>query len=116
MAAVQWVHEPPRFPLRRQTVADLTAARWNLHAWEEPRLTGPASPFWADVAMRRGRVLDTGDGGEEALFRVVLRSRATFTGLRRRDGGLIIRVERGRRADQFRVSDGDAFAPDAGRA
>ena len=104
-------HEPLPFPLRRQTVADLEATRWNLLAWEAPWLAEHASPFWADVAMFAGRALDVGKSTEDALFRVVVRAGATFWGLRLRDGGFVIRVARGREAKQIRVRDGKAFDP-----
>ena len=105
------VQEAPPFPLRRQTEADLKAARWNLLAWEAPWLKGHAMPFWADVPMFEGRSLDVGESTEGALFRVVITSRATFMGLRLRDGGLVINVARGRKAVQIRVADGGAFDP-----
>ena len=54
------VLEAPPFPLRRQSVADLKAARWNLLAWEAPWMKGHAAPFWADVPMLEGRALDVG--------------------------------------------------------
>ena len=104
-------HEAAPFPLRRQTVADLKAVRWNLLAWEEPRLTEHASPFWADVPMVEARVVDPADSGGDALLEIVRNSGATFTGLRLRDGGLIIKVARGRKAEQVRVTDGKAFDP-----
>ena len=104
-------HEAAPFPLRRQTVADLKAARWNLLAWEDPRLTGHASPFWADVPMVEARVVDPEDSGGDALLHIVRNCGATFTGLRLRDGGLIIKVARGRKAEQMKVTDGKAFDP-----
>ena len=104
-------HEAPPFPLRRQTVADLEAARWNLLAWEAPLPAGPGLPFWADAPMLEGRTLDVGKAAGKALCRVVVRSGATFWGLRLRDGSLVIKVMRGRRAAQIRVRDGRAFDP-----
>ena len=104
-------HEPPPFPLRTQTVADLEAARWNLLAWEAPWLNEHAAPFWAGVPMFEGRALDVGEFTEHALCRVVVTSGATFWGLRLRDGGLVIRVARGRKAKQIRLRDGKAFDP-----
>ena len=104
-------HEPPPFPLRRQTVADMDAARWNPLAWEAPSLAGRAAPFWADVPMLEGRAFDVGKSTGQALCRVVVRSGATFWGLRLRDGGLVIRVARGRKAKQIRVRDGKVFDP-----
>ena len=61
--------------------------------------------------MLEGRALDVGEVTEHALFRVVVRSGATFWGLRLRDGGLILNVMRGRRAGQIRITDGEAFDP-----
>ena len=100
-------HEPPPFPLRTQTVADLEAARWNLLAWEAPWLNEHAAPFWAGVPMLEGRALDVGEVTEHALFRFVVRSGATFSGLRLRDGGLILKFMRGRRVGQIRCSNSD---------
>ena len=105
------VQEAPPFPLRRQTVEDLEAARWNLLAWEPPWMKVGDAPFWADVRMLEGRALDVGEATEKTLRRVVVRSGATFMGLRLRDGGLVIKVTRGRKAVQIRVRDGNAFSP-----
>ena len=104
-------HEAPPFPLRRQTVADLGAARWNLLTWEDPRTARHAELFWADVAMIEARAVDVESSGGEALSSVVWKSGATFTGLRLRDGGLFIKMARGRAAEQLRVVDGGAFDP-----
>ena len=60
---------PPR-AFRRQTEADLTAARWNLLAWEDPRHPQWAELFWADVAMVEARVAEP---GEHAWGRVLRR-------------------------------------------
>ena len=50
-------HEAPPFPFRRQTEADLKAARWNLLAWEDPGCPVRASPFWADAPAVEARVV-----------------------------------------------------------
>lgn len=42
---------------------------------------------------------------------IVGKSGAKFAGLRLRDGTLIVKVSRGRRAEQIRVIDGEAFHP-----
>ena len=94
-------HDAPPFPLRRQTVADLEAARRNLLAWEDPWLTRYDWPFWADVPMVEARVVDPAQCGGAAPFRIVHDSGATFTGLWLRDGGLIIKVARRRRTEQL---------------
>ena len=105
------VQEAPPFPLRRQTVADLEAARWNLLAWEAPWLKRHGAPFWTDVAMREGRALDMAEAAEKTLCRVVVRCGATFWGLRLRNGALVLRVARGREAEQIWMADGTAFNP-----
>ena len=105
------VQEAPPIPLRRQTVADLKAARWNLLAWEAPWLKQHGAPFWADVAMREGRALDMGEAAGKTLRRVVVRCGATFWGLRLRDGALVLRVARGREAEQIWMADGTTFDP-----
>ena len=92
------VQEAPPFPLRRQTVEDLEAARWNLLAWESPWMKLHDVPFWAGVPMLECRALDVGEATKKTLRRVVVRSGATFMGLRLRDGGLVIKVTRGREA------------------
>ena len=102
-------HEAPPFPFRRQTEADLKAARWNLLAWEDPRHPSLAELFWADVPMVEART--AGDAGRYALWRVVRMSGARFMGLRLRDGTLIVKVVKGRRSAQIRVIDGEAFDP-----
>ena len=67
-------HEAP-FPLHRQTVADLRAARWNLLAWEDPRTVRHAELFWADVAMVEARAVDARGRDTRALLRVTAVSR-----------------------------------------
>ena len=104
------VHEAPPLPFRRQTEADLKAARWNLLAWEDPRYPSLGELFWADAPMVETRTT-AGDAGRYALCRVVRRSGARFMGLRLRDGSLIVKVVKGRRWAQIRVVDGDAFDP-----
>ena len=108
------VQEASPFPLRRQTVADLKAAWWNLLAWEAPWLKQHGAPFWADAPMRDGRALDMGEAAGKTLRRVVVRCGATFRGLRLRDGALVLRVARGREAEQIWMADGTAFDPRRG--
>ena len=105
------VREAPPFPLLEQTVEDLDAARWNLLAWEPPWMKLHDVPFWADVPMLEGRALDVGEATKKTLRRVVVRSGATFMGLRLRDGGLVIKMTRGREAAQIRLRNGKAFSP-----
>ena len=63
------------FPLRRQTEADLEAARWGLFAWEDPfAAPGPCSPFRSVCCMQhidqkggpRRRSGDAARGGDAA--------------------------------------------------
>ena len=100
--------EAPPYPFRRQTEADVKAARWNLLAWEDPYHPQWAELFWADVAMVEARVAQPGEHGWPCLL---LRADATFTGLRLLDGALVLKVRRGRETGQIRVLDGAAFDP-----
>ena len=105
------VREGPPFPFRRQTEADLKAARWNLLAWEDPHDPLRASPFWADVPVLDARVVPAGDAGGYRLSDVARRTGARFQGLWLLDGTLIVKFVRGRKTTLFRVVDGDAFDP-----
>ena len=102
------VREAPPYAFRRQSEADLEAARWRLLAWEDPHLPQWAELFWADAAMVEARVAQSAEHG----WRHLLRSAgATFTGLRLFDGALVLKVRRGRETGQLRVLDGAAFDP-----
>ena len=103
------VREAPPFPFRRQTEADLKAARWNLLAWEDPRYPPRAELFWADAPMVEART--AGDAGGYVLGGVVRMSGARYTAPRLLNGTLVVKVVRGRRSAQFRIIDGDAFDP-----
>ena len=75
--AAPTVREAPPHAFRRQTQADLEAARWNLLAWEDPHHLQWAELFWTDVAMVEARVAEPGAHAWRCL---VLRAGATFTG------------------------------------
>ena len=107
-SAGRTVREAPPHGFRRQTEADLTAARWNLLAWEDPRHAQWAELFWADVAMVEVRVAEP---GEHAWGRLLRSAGATFTGLRLLDGAVVLKVWRGRETGQIRVIDGAGFDP-----
>ena len=102
------VREAPPYAFRRQTGADLEAARWSLLAWEDPRHPQWAELFWADVTMVEARVAEP---GEHAWRRLLHRAGATYTGLRLLDGALVLKVWRGRETAQIKVLDGAAFDP-----
>ena len=104
----------PPFPFRRQTEADLKAARWNLLVWEDPHNPVGASPIWADAPAVDARVVPAGDAGGYRLSDVARRTGARFQGLRLLDGTLIVKFMRGRKTTLFRVVDGDAFDPARG--
>ena len=104
--------EPAPFPLRVQSEADLEAARWGLLAWEDPRVRNRGSPFWAGDWMLKGHAAPAGKAGAPSLARLVRESPATFTGLRLRDGTVILKVARRGRVDQVRLGDWDAFDPE----
>ena len=107
-SAGRTVREAPPYAFRRQTEADLKAARWNLLAWEDPRHAQWAELFWADAAMIDARVAKA---GEHAWRRLVRGAGATFTGLRLLEGAVVLKVWRGRETGQIRVIDGAAFDP-----
>ena len=107
------VREPPPHVFRRQTEADLTAARWHLLAWEDPRQPQWATPFWADVPMVEARAAGPGPAGGDAWPGLLHRAGARWSGLRLLDGALVLRVSRGRETGQVRVLDGAAFDPTA---
>ena len=99
------VVESAGLALRVQTEADLKAARWGLLAWEDPRERSKFRPFWIDEKMLEAVVAEQGD-------RVGMMARATgmsVSGLRLLDGALVLKVHRGRRVEQIRVLEGDAF-------
>ena len=106
--AAPTVREAPPHAFRRQTQADLEAARWNLLAWEDPHHLQWAELFWTDVAMVEARVAEPGAHAWRCL---VLRAGATFTGLRLLDGALVLKVWRGHETAQLRIIDGAAFDP-----
>ena len=74
--------EAPPLAFRRQTEADLEAARWKLLAWENPHRPQWAELFRADVAMVEARVAAPGPSGKYSWRRLVLSAGATYTGLR----------------------------------
>ena len=87
---------------------DLEAARWGLLAWEYPRTRSRFSPFWIDDKLVRALPVEP----RESAPAVAVLARETgifFTGLRLRDSSLVLKVKRGRRAEQLRIIDGDSF-------
>ena len=105
------VREAPPYVFRRQTEADMKAARWNLLAWEDPRNPQWAEFFGTDVAMVDARVAKPGPYGRHSWRRLVRRAGATFSGLRLLDGTVVLRVSRGGEIGQLKVRDGAAFDP-----
>ncbi|MDE0406738.1 MAG: hypothetical protein OXN81_02670 [Alphaproteobacteria bacterium] len=101
--------EGTAFPMREQTEADLEAAGWGLLAWEDPAAEADASPFWADAPALDAEALPGA-----AAAGVLGTGGARLTGLRLRDGALILRVGRDDEAVQLRLADGDSFDPSCG--
>ena len=101
------LREGPPYAFRRQTEADLGAARWGLLAWENPRHPDWAELFWADAAMTSARVAPP----VPAWRRLILSAGATYAGLRLLDGALVLKVTRGRETGQVRVIDATGFDP-----
>ena len=105
------VREAPPHVFRRQTEADLKAARWNLLAWEDPRHPQWAVPFRTDAATVEARVAEPWRDGRHSWPRLLRRAGARYSGLRLLDGRLVLRVTRGRDTGQIAVIDGAAFDP-----
>ena len=76
-----------------------------LLAWEDPRTRNRFSPFWVDNKMVRALAVKP----EESAPVLARESGASFTGLRLRDGSLVLKTKRGRRVEQLRIIDGDSF-------
>ena len=107
---------PPRFedapfPLRIQDGADLAAAAWELHAWEDPDNGVWRSPFWHAAPMLEGELAVP---GRSPLLELLAASKSRLEGLRLLDGSLALKVGRGDLAVQVRVPDAGSFRADAG--
>ena len=100
--------EAAPFPVRTQTRADLEAARWGLLAWEDPAVGMAGSPFWVEAQMPRGRLDEPDDAARTPILALLEEAGATLTGLRLRDGGLVLRIARGRGSGQVGLADADA--------
>ena len=94
------------FPVRLQTAVDLAAARFGLLAWEDPFAEwGPMSPFWAVAPM-----LPAVAGPRATpLVGALTAPGLSISGLRLTDGGLVLKLERGGAAAQFRLEPGVGF-------
>lgn len=61
--------------------------------------------------MLRARAVEAGERDAPALGDLVREAAAAFTGLRLRDGAVVLEAERRRRVEQVRVVNSDAFDP-----
>ena len=94
------------FPVRLQTAVDLAAARFGLLAWEDPFAEpGSVSPFWAVVPM----MLAVARPRATPLAGAATAPGLSVAGLRLTDGSLVLKLERGGAAVQFRLKPGDGF-------
>ena len=99
------------FPVQLQTPADLAAARFGLLAWEDPfEEDGPASPFWAVAPM----VPAVAGSQATPLTGGAIAPGLSVAGLRLTDGSLVLKLENGGGAVQFRLDAGDGFGPSDG--
>lgn len=99
------------FPVRLQTPADLGAARFGLLAWEDPFVEdGPVSPFWAVAPMVPAAA------GPQAtpLTGGAMAPGLSVDGLRLTDGSLVLKLQNGGGAVQFRLDAGGGFGPTDG--
>ena len=102
--------EPPPYVFRRQTEADLKAARWNLMAWIDPRHPQWGVPFWLDMPTVEARVTEAGPHREYCWRKLLRGAGARFCGLRLLDGVLVLQVSAGAgRLRKIRVIDGAGF-------
>ena len=103
--------EAAPYSLRVQTAADLEAAAWGLLAWDDPLADdGAASPFWSEALM-----LEAVPAAEvPALLELAKAPKCRLSGLRLRDGAVVLKIEQGEKALQLRIADGGAFDPAGG--
>ena len=103
------VFEDAPFPLRRQCGSERGLGRFALYGWEDPfARDGPASPFWSVAPMLEVVAVLGEDRGLAALARA---AGTALAGLRLAGGPLILKLERGGRAQQLRIAEGGAFDP-----
>ena len=99
------------FPVRLQTAADLAAARFGLHAWEDPFAEdGPASPFWHVVAPMLPAAADP----RATPLNGAAADGLSVAGLRLIDGSLVVKLENGAAAMQLAIERGGGFGPGDG--
>lgn len=103
--------EPAPFPLRVQSEADLMAQRWGLLAWEDPRVRNRMTPFRSDVQMVRATAVKPDVRDRPAMCDLVRQSPASYSGLRLRDGSVVLKVEWRRRVEQIVLTNSEAFDP-----
>ena len=109
-AGVSAALEPGPFRIRIQTKADLTADRFEMLAWEDPRKAdGPASVFWCQRGMPEGLL----EPGAEPLAGLV-GDRGSVEGLRLLGGDLVLKIEYGGAAVQVRLRNVARFPDDGG--
>ena len=101
--------EDAPFPFRRQSEPDRRLARFGLHGFEDPfNADGPLSPFWSVAPMLDVEPARAGWPGFAGLAR---EAGTAFAGLRLAGAALVLKLERGGRAQEVRIGDGDAFDP-----
>ncbi len=101
--------EDAPFPLRRQTRSERALGRFGVHAWLDPfTVDGPVSPIWTVAPM-----LDVVPvrGGGRALAALARKAGVALAGLRLANDTLILKLERGGRAQQVRIAGGAGFDP-----
>ncbi len=101
--------EDAPFPLRRQTRSERALGRFGVYALLNPfACDGPLSPFWTVAPMLDVEPVP-GDG--RALAALAREAGVALAGLRLADDSLILKLERGGRAQQVRIAGGAGFDP-----
>ena len=74
----------------------------------DPGAGMPASPFWVDETMPKGRFVEIDDPDPKAILVLVENVGATIPELRLPNGALVLRIARGRKSRKVRIPDADA--------
>jgi len=93
--------------LYQQKVSDQEAMKWGLMAYEHPDAgTDRASPFWAIGTTLEAEVIQNGD---TPFLPMLDKSGVRLSSLQLLDGGLVLKLQRGKNSVQALLRDGKPF-------